>query len=107
MKRNRGKQQNGKDQRSLQESQDTKGIFHANTVTKKDSNSMDLTQTEDIKKSWQENTELYKKDFNDLDNHDGVITQTPWSVTSSGTQEASLQTKLAEVMEFQVSYFKS
>ena len=43
-------------------------------VTKKDSNSMNLTQTEDIKKSWQENTELYKKDFNDLDNHDGVIT---------------------------------
>ena len=53
---------------------DTKGIFHANMVTKKDSNSMNLTQTEDIKKSWQENTELYKKDFNDLDNHDGVIT---------------------------------
>ena len=35
---------------------------------------MDLTETEDIKKRWQEYTELYKKDFNDPDNHDGVIT---------------------------------
>ena len=36
---------------------------------------MDLTETEDIKKRWQEYTEeLYKKDLNDTDNHDGVIT---------------------------------
>ena len=36
---------------------------------------MDLTETEDIKKKWQEYTEeLYKKDFYDPDNHDGVIT---------------------------------
>ena len=35
---------------------------------------MDLTEAEDIKKRWQEYTELYKKDFNDPDNHDGVIT---------------------------------
>ena len=35
---------------------------------------MDLTEAEDIKR-WQEYTELYKKDFHDLDNHDGVITQ--------------------------------
>ena len=35
---------------------------------------MDLTETEDIKKGWQEYTELYKKDLHDLDNHDGVIT---------------------------------
>ena len=34
---------------------------------------MDLTEAEDIKR-WQEYTELYKKDFHDLDNHDGVIT---------------------------------
>ena len=36
---------------------------------------MDLTEAEDIKKRWQEYTDLYKKDLNDLDNHDGVITQ--------------------------------
>ena len=43
--------------------------------TIKDRNGKDLTEAEDIKKRWQEYTgELYKKDFNDLDNHDGVIT---------------------------------
>ena len=35
---------------------------------------MDLTEAEDIKKRWQEYTELYKKDLHDPDNHDGVIT---------------------------------
>ena len=43
--------------------------------TIKDRNDMDLTEAEDIKKRWQEYTELYKKDLNDPDNHDGVITQ--------------------------------
>ena len=42
--------------------------------TIKDRNSMDLTEAEDIKKRWQEYTELYKKDLHDRDNHDGVIT---------------------------------
>ena len=43
--------------------------------TKKDRNGMDLTEAEDTKKKWQEYTEeLYKKDLNDPDNHDGVIT---------------------------------
>ena len=42
--------------------------------TIKDRNGMDLTETENIKKRWQEYTELYKKDFNDPDNHDGMIT---------------------------------
>ena len=40
----------------------------------KDRNGMDLTGAEDIKKRWQEYTELYKKDLQDLNNHDGVIT---------------------------------
>ena len=40
----------------------------------KDRNGMDLIETEDIKKRWQEYTELYKKDINDLNNHNGVIT---------------------------------
>ena len=38
----------------------------------KDRNGMDLTETEDIRKMWQEYTELYKKDLHDQDNHDGV-----------------------------------
>ena len=53
---------------------DTREIFHAKMGTVKDRNGMDLTETEDIKK-WQEYTEkLYKKDLNDPDNYDGVIT---------------------------------
>ena len=54
---------------------DTKGIFHAKIGTIKDRNGMDLTEAKDIKKRWQEYTEeLYKKDLNDLDNCDGMIT---------------------------------
>ena len=53
---------------------DTKGTFHAKMSTIKDRNCMDLTEPEDIKKRWQEYTELYKKDPHDPDNHDGVIT---------------------------------
>ena len=53
---------------------DTKGIFHAKMGTIKDRNRMDLTEGEDIKTRWQEYTELYKKDVNDPDNHNGVIT---------------------------------
>ena len=51
---------------------DTKETFHAKMNIKKDRNGMDLTEAEDIKR-WQEYTELYKKDLNDPDNHDGVI----------------------------------
>ena len=53
---------------------DTKGTFHANMGTIKARKCMDLTEAEDIKKRWQEYTELYKKDLNDPDNHNGVIT---------------------------------
>ena len=53
---------------------DTKGTFHAKMGSIKDRNGMDLTEAEDIKKRWQEYTELYKKDLHDPDNHDGVIT---------------------------------
>ena len=51
-----------------------KGTFHAKTGTIKDRNVTDPTEVEDIKKTWQEYTELYKKDLHDPDNHDGVIT---------------------------------
>ena len=53
---------------------DNKGTFHANMGTIKDRNGMDLKEAEDIKKRWQEYTELYKKDLHDPDNHNGVIT---------------------------------
>ena len=52
---------------------DTKGTFHAKMGTIKDKNGMKLTE-EDIKMRWQEYTELYRKDFNDPDNLNGVIT---------------------------------
>ena len=54
---------------------DTRRIFHAEMGKIKDRTGKDLTEAEDIKKRWQEYTEeLYKKDLNDQDNHDGVIT---------------------------------
>ena len=53
---------------------DTKGTFHANMGKTRDRNGMDLTEAEDIKKRWQKYTEeLYTKNLNDLNNHDGVI----------------------------------
>ena len=62
MQRNRRKQQNEKDQKSLQENQRYQGTFHAKMGTIKNRNDMDLTEAEDIKKRWQEYTEeLYKK----------------------------------------------
>ena len=70
---------------------------------------MDLTEAEDIKKRWQEYTEeLYKKDLHDPDNHD-VITHLKPDILECKVKWAlgSIKTKLVEVMEFQLSYFKS
>ena len=54
---------------------DAKGTSHAKMGTRKDRNGTDLTEAEDIKKKWQEYTdELYKKDLNDPDKHNGVVT---------------------------------
>ena len=82
----------GKTRDPLQRTRDTNGTFHAKMGTVKDRNGMDLTEAEDIKKSWQEYTEeLYKKDLDDPDNHDAVITHlepTSWNVKSSEPQEA-------------------
>ena len=61
--------------RHLKKIRDTKGTFHAKMGSIKDRNGMDLTEAEEIKKRWQEYIEeLYKKDLNDPDNHNGVIT---------------------------------
>ena len=59
-KRNRGKEQ-GKPRDLFKKIRDTKGIFHAKMGLIKDRNGLDLTEAEDIKKRWQESTELYKK----------------------------------------------
>ena len=85
---------------------DTKGTFHAKMGTIKDRNSKDLTEAKNIKKRWQEYTKLYKKDLDCLDNHDGVITHLEPDILECEVQWA-LGTKLVEVMEFQLNYFKS
>ena len=59
----RGKQQNGQTRDLFKKIRDTKGTFHAKMGSIKDRNGMDLTEAEDIKKRWQEYTELYKKIF--------------------------------------------
>ena len=63
----------GKTRDLFKKIRDTKGIFHAKMGTIKDRNGMGLTKAEDIKKRWQEYTELYKKDLHDPENHNGVI----------------------------------
>ena len=77
---------------------DTKGTFHEKMSSIKDRNGMDLTEAEDIKKRWQEYTEeLYKKDLQDPDNHNGVITdlepdilecEVKWALESITTNKA-------------------
>ena len=100
----------GKTRDLFKKNRDTKGTSYAKMGSVKDRNGMDLTEAEDIRKRWQEYTEeLYKKDFHDPDNHDGVITTVEPDIPhckSSEPLEALLQTKLVEVMEFQLSYLK-
>ena len=65
----------GKTRDLFKKTRDTNGIFHAKIGSIKDRNGMDLTEAEDIKKRQQEYTEeLYRKDLQDPDNYDGVIT---------------------------------
>ena len=82
----------------LKKIRDTKGTFNAKMGSMKDRNGMDLTEAKTIKKSWQEYTELYKKDLHDPDNHDGVITdlepdilecEVKWTLESITTNKAS------------------
>ena len=88
----------GKTRELFKKIRDSKGTFHAKMGSIKDRNGMDLTEAEDIKKKWQENTELYKKDLHDPDNHDGVIThlepdilecEVKWALESITTNKAS------------------
>ena len=89
----------GKTRDLFKKIRDTKGTFHAKMGTRKARNAMDLTEVEDIKMRQQEHTEeLYKKDLNDPDNHDGVITnlepgilerEVKWTLGSITTNKAS------------------
>ena len=101
----------GKTRDTFKKMRDTKGTFHTKMGLKKDRNGTGLTEAEDIKKRWQEYTEeLYKKDLHDQDSHDGVITQLEPDILECEVKwalKASLRTKLVEVIEFQLSYFKS
>ena len=85
---------------------DTMGTFHAKMGTTKYP-----SDTEDIKKRWQEHTEEpNKKDINDPESHDGVITHLEQDILECEVKWALgniTTTKLVEVMEFQLSYFKS
>ena len=66
----------GKNRDLFKKVRDTKGTFHAKMGSIKDRNDMDLTEG-DIKKRWQEYTELYKKDLHNPDNQEGMITHSP------------------------------
>ena len=88
----------GKTRDLVKKIRDTKGTFHAKMGSIKDRNGMDLIEAEDIKKRWQEYTELYKKDLHDPDNHNGVIThlepdilecEVKWALGSITTNKAS------------------
>ena len=80
--------------------------------TIKNRNSTDLTEAENIKNRWQEYTEeLYKKDLHDPENHDSVITHLEPDILECEVKWAlesiTIKTKLVDVMEVQLSYFKS
>ena len=89
----------GKIRDLFKKTRDTKGIFHAKTGLIKDRNGMDLTEAEDSKKKWKKyKEELHEKDFNEPDNHDGVIThlepdilecEVKWALGSISTNKAS------------------
>ena len=89
----------GKSRDLFKKIRDIKGTFHAKMGTIKDKKGTDLTESEDIKKRWQEYTEeMYKRDFNNPDNHNGVIIhlepdilecKVKWALGSITTNKAS------------------
>ena len=101
----------GKTRDLFKKIRDTKGTLLAKLGSIKDRNGMDLTEAEDIKKRCAEYMEeLYKKDLHDPDNHNGVITHLEPDILECEVKwalESITMTKLVELMEFQLSYFKS
>ena len=99
----------GKTRDLFKKIRDTKGTFHIKMGTIQDRNGMDLTEAEDIKKRWQEFTELYKKDLHDPDNHDSVITHLKPDILECEVKWALggiTMNKVSEVMEFPLCYLK-
>ena len=81
----------GKTRDLFKKIRDNKGTFHTKVGSIKDRNGVDLTEAEDIKKSWQEYTEeLYKKDPHDPDKHDGVITHLEPDIVESEVAQLCL-----------------
>ena len=101
----------GKARDLFQKIRDTKGTFHAKMGSIKDRNSRDLTEAEDVKKRWQEYTEeLYKKDLQDPDNRNGVITHLEPDILECELKwalESITMNKASGGDGFQLSYFKS
>ena len=97
----------GKTRDLVKKIRDAKGTFHAKMGTIKDRNGMDLTEAEDIKR-WQQYTEeLYKKHLHDTD---GVITHLEPDILKCEVKwpfRSITMNKPVEVMDFQLSYFKS
>ena len=102
----------GKTRDLVKKIRDTKGTFHAKMGLIKDRNGLDPAEAEDIKKRWQEYTELYKRDLHDQDNHDGVITnlepdilecEVKWALESITTNKASggdgIPVELLQILE--------
>ena len=100
----------GKTRDPFKKIKDTKGLFHAKLGKIKNRNGMDLTEAEDIKKRWQKYKELYKKDFKEPDNHDGMIThlepdilecEVQWALGNISTDKASGGDRIRTVL-FQI-----
>ena len=108
-----GNNRMGKTRDHFKKIRDTKETFQAKMGSIKDRNGMDLTEAEDFKKRWQEYTEeLYRKDLQDPDNHDGVIThlepdilecEVKWALESITTNKASggngIQVELFQILK--------
>ena len=113
MKRKRGKQQNGKDQKSLQENWRYQGNISCKMGMVKDRNGKYLTEAEEIKKRWHDYTEeIHKKGLKDPDNHDGVIThllecEVRWTLGSITMNKASggdgIPTELFKILKDDVA----
>ena len=100
----------GKTRDLFKKIRDSKETFHAKMGTIKDRNGRDLIEANNVKERWQEYAELYKKDLHNPDNHYGVITHLEPDILECEVKwalESITMNKLVEVMEFQLSYFKS
>ena len=94
----------GKTRDLFKKIRDTKGTFPAKMGTIKDRNGMDITEAEDIKKRWQEYTELYRKDLHGPDNQDGVITHLEPDILECEVKWALESITMDKV---ELSYFQS